>query len=115
MGVVRLSSTIAMVTAGLKCPPEMCPKAKIAASRPRPKDQGTTSRFGAPGALALANAATERYPMTKKMNEPTSSAEYLRKSMRGHPPWCRHLGRCGSPSRKYPASDNREGAHLARG
>ena len=44
-----------MVTAGLKCPPEMWPNAKIAASRPRPNENGTTSRFGV-GALAAANA-----------------------------------------------------------
>ena len=35
-----------MVTAGLKWPPEMCPKAKMAASRPSPNANGTTSRPG---------------------------------------------------------------------
>ena len=46
---VRLSRTMAIVTAGLKCPPDMWPKATIAASRPRPNENGTTSRFGVAG------------------------------------------------------------------
>ena len=46
---VRLSRTIAIVTAGLKCPPETWPNAKIAASRPKPNENGTTSRFGVAG------------------------------------------------------------------
>ena len=46
MGVVRLSRTIAIVTAGLKCAPDMWPKATIAASSPNPNENGTTRRPG---------------------------------------------------------------------
>ena len=55
---MRLSRIIATVTAGLKWPPEMCPKAKIAASRPSPNANGTTSRLGV-GAEALGIAAMD--------------------------------------------------------
>ena len=49
------------VTAGLKCPPETCPNAKIAASRPSPKANGTTSRF-ARGRARRADRADRRVP-----------------------------------------------------
>src|SRR4029079_3267017 len=79
---VRLSSTAATVTAGLKCPPEMCPTAKIAASRPRGKANGTTTSVETPAAAA---AGTDEYPIVRKRNVATNSATYLRVSIT--PPW----------------------------
>ena len=65
---------MASVTAGLKCPPETCPTAKIAASSPNPKPRGTATITGDPVAAA---ASTDIEPTNTNMKVPTASARYL--------------------------------------
>ena len=51
------------MTAGLKCPPEICPRAAIIRNRPKPNPIGP----GAPAAMLVK-------PMKRKPNVPTISA-----------------------------------------
>src|SRR4051812_6398802 len=63
------------VTAGLKCPPEICPNAAIIRPSPRPKPAATPAGAIEPG--RFTDAAMPLNPMKKNPKVPTISASNL--------------------------------------